>query len=161
MHRGRSCCWTQDFSAIALPGSSKALPCTLQHTSFRSELLHFSRYLRPDSVASILQLMREMCSDGSHLMLHSMPPPHPDESAGAHVPYEFTAAAHDCAALLLRTGWHPAPVITYASALADVLADPALQKHAAEGLCDALSVTSSSCDALTDAFASYFIPAST
>jgi hypothetical protein len=92
-------------------------------------------------------------------MLHCMPPPHPDELAGAHSPYHFTASALDCSALLQRTGWAPAPAITYASALADVQADPTLQKHAVQGLCDALSVASSSCDALNDVFAPYFIAA--
>jgi hypothetical protein len=92
-------------------------------------------------------------------MLHSMPPPHPDELAGAHTPYLFTASALDCAALLRRTGWAPAPAITYASALADVQADATLHTHAAQGLLSALSVASSSCDALNDAFAPYFVPA--
>lgn len=109
----------------------------------------------------MLQQMQELCSQGSHLMLHSMPPPHPDELAAAHVPYQFTASSRDCEALLQRTGWAPAPAITYASALADVQADSTIETHVARGLRDALSVAASSRDALTGNFAPYFIPACT
>lgn len=94
-------------------------------------------------------------------MLHSMPPPPPDELAEAHVPYQFTASAADCAALLQQTGWRPAPAVTYASALSDVAADATLQRNAVQGLCAALSASPSSCDALDDAFAPYFMPACT
>jgi hypothetical protein len=76
------------------------------------------------------------------------------------VPYEFTASAADCAVLLRQAGWNPAPAITYASALSDVKADSTLEPNATHGLCDALYAASSTCDALSDAFASYFIPAS-
>ncbi len=120
-----------------------------------------ARYLPPHAVTSILQRMQELCCSGSHLMLHSMPPPHPDHLAAAHVPYQFTASARDCVSLLQRTGWAPAPAITYASALADVQADPAIETHLARGLHDALSVAASSHDALASNFAPYFIPACT
>jgi hypothetical protein len=103
--------------------------------------------------------MRDLSGAGSHLMLHAMPPPPPEELAEAHVPYNFTAAAADCADLLRQTGWNPAPAITYTSALSDV--KTAFEPSATLALLDALSAAPSSCDSLSDAFASYFIPACT
>ena len=118
-------------------------------------------YLPPAAVSNMLLLMRQLSAHASHLMLHSMPPPHPDEIAGAHVPYQFTALAADCSSLLQSAGWKPSPTITYASALADVQADPIFQAHAVQDLSDALAVAPCSCDALTHAFAPYFISART
>ena len=140
------------------PGLAKAPPCKPLHSPpprDKSSRLR-CRYLPPAAVLRLLQRMRELSGPGSHLMLHSMPPPPPDELAEAHVPYEFTASAADCAALLQQTGWRPAPAVTYASALSDVAADTTLQRNAVQGLSAALSASTSSCAGLDDASAPYF-----
>ena len=149
------------------------VPCDLSHPSWAELLRHagfhqqrtvwlcegLTMYLRSDAVAAMLRRMRELSSQGSHLLLHAMPPPHPDEVSGAHVPYEFSASAAECSALLQEIGWTPAPAITYASALADVQLDPTLEAHAVRGICSALFAASSGCDSLSADFAPYFIPA--
>ena len=150
------------------------VPCDLSHPSWADLLQHagfqshqrtlwlcegVAMYLRSDAVTAMLRRMRELSSQGSHLLLHAMPPPPPDEASGAHVPYEFTASAPECAALLQATGWTPASAITYSSALADVQVDPTLEAHSVRRLCDALRTASSASDDVNAAFAPYFIPA--
>jgi O-methyltransferase involved in polyketide biosynthesis len=161
---GLNCCKRQASCAFQPPGYARALQCIPSPPPLlpSSTIPHaFSMYLPPAAVSSMLHHMRQLSAHTSHLMLHSMPPPHPDESAQAHVPYHFTASAAHCSSLLRSAGWLPSPTVTYASALADVQAHPVYRAHSAQDLCDALAVASCSCDALTDAFAPYFIPAGT
>jgi methyltransferase (TIGR00027 family) len=115
-------------------------------------------YLQRAAVEAMLSGMRALSTEGSHLLLHAMPTPPPDEAAEAHVSYEFTATPAECSALLHETGWTPQRTITYASALADVQVGPLLMPTA-QGLCQALCSASSICDDVTSPFAPYFIPA--
>jgi hypothetical protein len=103
--------------------------------------------------------MRQLCAEGSKLMLHAMPPPHPEELSAAAVPYDFTASMSDCSALLKQTGWIPDPAVSYADALAELQSDVTVECSQAQALSDALSAATCSCDSLSHSSSPYFIPA--